>query len=452
MEGGEKGQLCVRSLSRARAPRETHADSARVRQSHGSACVPVLLLLAVACCMVPCGAPRVGDREQVVLDALRAHAGARERPAEVGEALARIVATQRAALGDMQRARFLFLRMNAAAGLGNRLVAMVSGLMLAAATERALLIEWEEYSAPRVHRSKEVSTMVPMDVFFQLPFSCDAAAVLGTVELQRVFGWDYQYWRNMNDEDPADMKVLLSDGIRSAFQERVVTISAISYFGDLLLANPAAESGGGGGSVLAGLKVGRRPFMHTARFLLRPSEAVQDAVDSFYLEHMAGRNVVAVHLRTIEYMTMHEQRTALRFAHFLAQGSAASVFVASDTAAGMQLAEAQLGAAFLRLQAVEPGRAGKQALVEGWANMLLLSRAQAIVGTSRSSYALLAAGLAGTSADSRPFYDVYGSECVKVVCTMPVIQRDHPLAKAGLLPAYNVTCLSPSLRVRMHQP
>ncbi|MGB1600206.1 MAG: hypothetical protein ACPIOQ_46090 [Promethearchaeia archaeon] len=156
---------------------------------------------------------------------------------------------------------------------------------------------------------------------------------------------------------------------------------------------------------------------------------------------MAGRNVVAVHLRTIEYMTMHEQRTALRFAHFLAQGSAASVFVASDTAAGMQLAEAELGARFLRLQTLE-----------GWANMLLLSRAHAIVGTSRSSYALLAAGLAGTSADSRPFYDVYGSECVKVVCTMPVIQRDHPLAKAGLLPAYNATCLSPSLRVRVHQP
>ncbi|MGB1600207.1 MAG: hypothetical protein ACPIOQ_46095, partial [Promethearchaeia archaeon] len=140
--------------------------------------------------------------------------------------------------------------------LGNRLVAMVSGLMLAAATERALLIEWEEYSTPRVHRSKEVSTMVPMDVFFQLPFSCDAAAVLGTVELQRVFGWDYQYWRNLNDEDPADMKVLLSDGIRSAFQERVVTVSAISYFGDLLLANPAAERGGAEARCWLGSKSG----------------------------------------------------------------------------------------------------------------------------------------------------------------------------------------------------
>jgi len=45
---------------------------------------------------------------------------------------------------------------------------------------------------------------------------------------------------------------------------------------------------------------------------------------------------------------------------------------------------------------------------------IFISKAEALVATSRSSYALLAAGLGGSSAESRPFYDVYGSSCVKV--------------------------------------
>ena len=40
---------------------------------------------------------------------------------------------------------------------------------------------------------------------------------------------------------------------------------------------------------------------------------------------MAGRHVVGLHLRTIEYMTEIEQRTALRCAHFL--GLLVSVYV-----------------------------------------------------------------------------------------------------------------------------
>jgi hypothetical protein len=67
--------------------------------------------------------------------------------------------------------------------------------------------------------------------------------------------------------------------------------------------------------------------------------------------------------------------------------------VASDTSAGILTAEAELGQNFLRLQTQPPGRAGQVALSEGWANILLLSKAQALVATSRSSYALLAAGL-----------------------------------------------------------
>ena len=57
------------------------------------------------------------------------------------------------------------------------------------------------------------------------------------------------------------------------------------------------------------------------------------------------------------------------------------------------------------------------------------------------------AGLSGSSRDQRPFYDIYGTSCIKVTCRLPVVQRDHPLAKAGMVPDFNSTCLSSTLRV-----
>lgn len=112
-----------------------------------------LILLALCCPL--CTAPDPGPmlQEQAVLDILRAHSHAREQTS----AAAALEQTQRAALADMPRARFVYVRMNPAAGLGNRLVAMVSGLLLAAATERGFLVDWEDYAEPLTHRSKEVA-------------------------------------------------------------------------------------------------------------------------------------------------------------------------------------------------------------------------------------------------------------------------------------------------------
>lgn len=111
-----------------------------------------------------------------------------------------------------------------------------------------------------------------------------------------------------------------------------------------------------------------------------------------------------------------------------------------------------LGEGHLRFATVGPGREGSQALFDGWANVLLLSKADAIVGTSRSSFALLAAGLNGGGSEGeggggRPLYDVFGDECIAVSCHLPVLQRDHPAAK--LLPRFNETCLRGSPRVRI---
>eukprot|EP00960_Hanusia_phi_P041827 755167-Hanusia_phi.AAC.1 len=107
---------------------------------------------------------------------------------------------------------------------------------------------------------------------------------------------------------------------------------------------------------------------------------------------------------------------------------------------GIQLARRVLGDGLLLYESVEPGRQGKSALLDGWKNMLLLSempffpllvmtgsvagRADALVATSRSSYALLASGMGGglMFQSGRPFYDVYADTCIKVTCALPVTQ------------------------------
>ena len=43
-----------------------------------------------------------------------------------------------------------------------------------------------------------MSTMAPMEHFFDVPFPCDAGSVLQTPESQRQFGWDYVQWRQVS--------------------------------------------------------------------------------------------------------------------------------------------------------------------------------------------------------------------------------------------------------------
>ena len=105
------------------------------------------------------------------------------------------------ALPNLAHAKFILLRMNPVAGLGNRMVALVSGFLLSLITEvmpcqrittsrcrllaavcchlptalqRALLVEWEAYDAARTHRSGEVvlqhTAQSPMRLPYKLPF------------------------------------------------------------------------------------------------------------------------------------------------------------------------------------------------------------------------------------------------------------------------------------------
>jgi hypothetical protein len=137
--------------------------------------------------------------------------------------------------------------------------------------------------------------MAPLDHFFEVPFPCDAGAVLQNAESQRQFGWDYAQWRQvprrrdmspwpssslsmhsparlparpppfrtqflqLHDENPADMQVLRSGDLDSGLPQRVVVISAISYFGQLIQSNPLASAR------LALLDTGGRSFFHLVR-------------------------------------------------------------------------------------------------------------------------------------------------------------------------------------------
>ena len=111
----------------------------------------------------------------------------------------------------------------------------------------------------------------------------------------------------MHDENMDDMHQLLTGDLHAALPQRVVVVAAISYFAQLLHANPLAASS----NTLAGLAAGQHAFMHGASYLLQPAPGVRDVVERYYLEHMAGRHIVAVHLRTIEYMSPLELLTGL---------------------------------------------------------------------------------------------------------------------------------------------
>lgn len=97
----------------------------------------------------------------------------------------------------------------------------------------------------------------------------------------------------------SDMSAVRDSDLNALLPQRVVVVEAISYFGRLLLLNPVHSP-----SVTAAF--GTNPFPAAASLVLRPSERAASLAGRVYLESFAGRRVVAVHLRTIEYMPPEE--------------------------------------------------------------------------------------------------------------------------------------------------
>mmetsp|Transcript_40067 Transcript_40067/g.125936 ORF Transcript_40067/g.125936 Transcript_40067/m.125936 type:complete len:374 (-) Transcript_40067:22-1143(-) len=364
-----------------------------------------------------------------------------ERRYELAEMSDKFESTQNRFLQDVKNSKALLLRMEQAAGLGNRLVALVSGYVWSFLSDRALVVEWVSYDQPIVHRSKEVSTMIDLGHFLSLPVKIELNQVLNNDKLMREFAWDFKSWKHLRDDDVAAIQFHSRHGLQSLKDDRVVVLTAISYFAGLILSEGSIPKAIQGRTELL--------FSSISRYILSPSPDISKHVDSFYLRNFAGYKIIGVHLRTVKYMTEQEQHTALRCAEFLSHGDASKIFVASDAQSGIELARRVLGKEVLVLESVEPGRQGKRALLDGWKNVLLLSKVDALVATSRSSYAILASGMGGGLASGRPFYDVYDNTCIKVICPFPVIQRDHPLA--AIQRDYNKTCLSPHLRLKFNR-
>lgn len=138
--------------------------------------LPLVLLLAVSCAgrtdsrsEAQGGQTAAGERSRSEAreQLLRTLEENMERAAQSPEAAATFRSFERrqaAALENMASARFVMARMNPGAGLGNRMVALVSAFVLSIATDRALLIEWESYAEPRTHRSLEVCHHSPQHI------------------------------------------------------------------------------------------------------------------------------------------------------------------------------------------------------------------------------------------------------------------------------------------------
>mmetsp|Transcript_37296 Transcript_37296/g.88092 ORF Transcript_37296/g.88092 Transcript_37296/m.88092 type:complete len:415 (-) Transcript_37296:210-1454(-) len=393
----------------------------------------VLCLLLVTHCRPQQAASAAHEVERKLLDFLREH-GEHAAKLSAVEIIQNFERRQAALPSQLSSARALFFSTQSMAGLGNRMVALVSAFLMSVCTDRVLVVDWPDYDKPEIHRSSEVSTMLPMDRFFHLCSLYDARIILASQQNQKEFGWDYAQWASLNDNNVSAFKQLQTQHLNTLFPQRVLAVSAISFFGSILEQNPFH------GPWLR-QHFGDNPFPEAARYILKPSAEISALVNGYYLQHFAGRRIVAIHLRTIEYMSLEQQGAALRCALFLSGSHASSIFVAADTAAGMSTAQRELGAGFLSHSSVPPGRAGAAALIDGIVNLFLMSKADALVGTSRSSFTLLAAGLhGGAQTSARPLYDVIGSRCFRVTCPLPRLQRDHPLAT--LVQGYNSSCLA----------
>jgi len=166
-------------------------------------------------------------------------------------------------------------------------------------TGRALLTDWEAYSDERTHRSREVSTMTGLSTFISPNVTIDAGDAIQDDSARASFGWDFSQWGRVSDEDVAAMAAVRDGDFNRLYPQRVVIVDSISYFGRLLSENPLYSPG-------LTKSFGSNPFPAAASMILRPSETPASLAGGYYLQKFAGRRIVAVHLRTIEYMSPEE--------------------------------------------------------------------------------------------------------------------------------------------------
>lgn len=154
--------------------------------------------------------------------------------------------------------------------------------------------------------------MTGLSTFINPPVTIDASDAMQSESARASFGWDYPQWGRVSDEDVSAMASVRDGDFNRLYPQRVVVVDAISNFCRLLSSNPLY-------SPILARAFGANPFPAAASMILRPSSAPASLAGSYYLDKFAGRRVVAVHLRTIEYMSPEEvsslfpPRRALKF-------------------------------------------------------------------------------------------------------------------------------------------
>ena len=288
-------------------------------------------------------------------------------------------------------------------GLGNRVMAMVSGALLGLLTRRAV---YAHFSA------SYFATMADMFAPAAIPWDADVEGIpppgfgFGSSSSGGSRAGDVVRI-GLNDASRQDLLEELACGPLSAFVADGATLEVVSgqYFAPLLQFNAEYAA------TLDALFPDGDVFGPLARALFAPSAPVADIVEAFQREHgWAERYVVGMQVRTggdftqrgfqqADWDVLLRCGAALLPAGLAAREDATAFFVATDIDWAREQASAQLA----RLERTPVWQLGDawvrsndaRGCQVAFADALLLSEANDVVTTAWSTFGYLAAGLTG---------------------------------------------------------
>mmetsp|Transcript_2 Transcript_2/g.4 ORF Transcript_2/g.4 Transcript_2/m.4 type:complete len:513 (+) Transcript_2:170-1708(+) len=318
--------------------------------------------------------------------------------------------------------KVLLVRINPFTGFANRLFAIASSMILCLVLgDRGLLVDWPVDTTPRKHPNRELSFMGALHDLLDVPHILDFNVVV-TKHDGAKFHQDVKFWHSFHDDDENFLSLLRTEeDLNQHFRSRVIQVfSSYGYFySHLILDNPHLRA------PLERMMGRECCFYPVLQYLMKPSKIVAFRLWRMNRRMPSHANFTGVHLRTF-LMNEETRLTALRCALNLSEGKEdGRISIFSDAEKGIQEAnrffEGLHGDRNVSVHVSSAhGRSSFDEVVEGVASLFHLAQSVRMVGTTNSTFLILAAMLSCKDPTGTVrLHHVQNGNCIAVECKLP---------------------------------
>lgn len=307
------------------------------------------------------------------------------------------------AIQNIETSKFLVYTTNPYAGLGNRMIGLLSAFMLAFVTDRAFIVCWDHSNEIKKHPSQEK--------FIMLKFS----ELFDEVPIDIACRNDLKFDLVLSDDELFTLQTVRFFDFNKQFPQRVIQVRFILDIRELILQNPLYRN-----DLIS--RFGERVTNEFSTYIFRPSDSVARVIFEVRSER-ARENVLGVHIRRppletsidrSKWTTRREIETFKKCAK--ANFADHTIFLATDSSSVRQEFDTIFSGSLHTSAAdmMDEVRSTRAGILSAVADIFLLGGAHSLMMFGRSSFSQTASSLRVDNV-----FSVDGFECRRYHCQFP---------------------------------